>query len=104
MHHNFLGSEGLQTTHIDASSPFSSNDIDTERRFVNLFGEFSPSDFGRSIIILSQLVGTDYAHLISLSPSNVLIFQRPLSSKTTYLLTIAIIAVATPGAEASFEI
>ena len=34
MHHDFLGSAGLQGTKI--------NDIDLERRFVNLFGEFSP--------------------------------------------------------------
>ena len=39
VHQDFLESEGLQGTHIDASKI---NDIDPERRFVNLFGEFSP--------------------------------------------------------------
>ena len=39
MHHDFLGFEGLQGTHIDALNPNSSK---PERRFVNLYGEFSP--------------------------------------------------------------
>ena len=45
VHHNFLGSKGLQGTHIDASNPFSSKLmtlIDPSWRFVNLFREFSP--------------------------------------------------------------
>ena len=39
-----LGSEGLQGTHMDVLNTFSFkiNDIDTKRRFVNLFRDFSP--------------------------------------------------------------
>ena len=38
-----LGSEGLQGTHLDALNTFSSKLMTlTPRRFVNLFGEFSP--------------------------------------------------------------
>ena len=51
MHHDFLGSEGLQGTHIgDSKGPIlmhqahlgQNNDIVQERMFVNLFGKFSP--------------------------------------------------------------
>ena len=41
MNHDFLGSERLQGTHMDALNPFKINDIEPKRRFVNLFGEFS---------------------------------------------------------------
>ena len=40
MHDNFLGSEGLQETHMNALNPM--DDIDPERRFVNLLGKFGP--------------------------------------------------------------
>ena len=39
MHYNFLGSEGLQGTHMNA---FKIDDKDPKGRFVNLFGDFSP--------------------------------------------------------------
>ena len=44
MHHDFLGSEGFQGTHIDALNLFNSKigEIDPDGRFVNLFNKFSP--------------------------------------------------------------
>ena len=44
MHHDFLGSEGLQGTHMDALNPFNSKlmTLTPKGRFVNLFGDFSP--------------------------------------------------------------
>ena len=43
VHHDFLGSEGLQGTILmHQAHLFKINDIDPEMRFENLFGDFSP--------------------------------------------------------------
>ena len=49
MHHEFLGSEGFQGTHIDALNQFSS-------KFVNLFGKFSPLCGGPEMQTLAKKV------------------------------------------------
>ena len=59
MHHEFLGSEGFQGTHIDALNQFSS-------KFVNLFGKFSPLCGGPEMQILakkSEILLLDYSFI-----------------------------------------
>ena len=41
--YNFLGSEGFQGSNMDKLNKyFKSNNVDPEKRFVNLFGKFGP--------------------------------------------------------------